>query len=316
MGLFRRGTRRDPPDSPRDPEFGYLSVREAGVLRSQVRQAFAERGLEVTVYAGVVVDSAGRRFGLGNLAAVCHGDRRGERSWPAVIRDHVGKVLRAVDGPDPMATLDADQVRARLYPRVVSEDTLPASGTYRYGHVPGPGLREVLALDLPEAVQMLGRDTVEKFGDPAELRIRAVNNLRSLPVERHGTVRAGRGAGFDVLLGDSFFTASRVLVLDDVVGRVTGRRLGRDGALVALPFRHQLAFHVIDGAGVLPALQSMARFAASGHEDAAGAISPNVFWWREGRMTSLSEPDGDALRVVVDGEFQELLERLVWRRDS
>ncbi|MFF9479610.1 hypothetical protein [Streptomyces sp. NPDC014733] len=311
MGLFRRGPKRDPRDLPRDGEFSFFSDREGGVFRSQVRQAFAEQGLEVTVYAGVVTDSGGRRFGLGNLAAVCHRDRRGERSWPGLIRDHVGKVLRTMDGPQPLEILSTDEIRACLYPRVVAEETLPASDAFRYGREPAEGLREVLALDLPDAVQMLSEDSLRDVGDIAELRIRALNNLRALPVEGHETVRRPDGASFDVLFGDSFFTASRVLVLGELVERLMGTPLTADGALVALPFRHQLGFHRIHDAQVIPALQGMAEFAAAGHQDAAGAISPHVFWWRRGVMTPLSEPDGAGLRVVVDGDFQHMLERLV-----
>lgn len=311
MGLFRRGPKRDPRDLARDAEFTFFSDREGGVFRSQVRQAFAERGLEVTVYAGVVADSAGRQFGLGNLAAVCHRDRRGERSWPALIRDHVGKVLRTMDGPQPLEILTEDEIRACLYPRIVAEATLPASDAFRYGREPAPGLREVLALDLPDAVQMLSEDSLRDVGDVAELRIRAMNNLRALPVEGHETVRRPDGSAFEVLLGDSFFTASRVLVLDELVERIMGSGLTVDGALVAMPFRHQLAFHRIRDARVIPALQAMAQFAAAGHEDAAGAISPQVFWWRRGVLTPLSEPAGEGLRVVVDGDFQDMLERLV-----
>ncbi|UQA97168.1 hypothetical protein [Streptomyces halobius] len=311
MGLFRRGPKRDSRDLARDAEFSFFSEREGGVFRSEVRQAFAEQGLEVTVYAGVVADSAGRQFGLGNLAAVCHRDRRGERSWPTLIRDHVGKVLRTMDGPQPLEILSEDEIRACLYPRVVAQESLPEADSFRYGRQPAPGLREVLALDLPEAVQMLSEDSLADLGEVAELRIRAMNNLRALPVEGHETVRRGDGSAFEVLLGDSFFTASRVLVLDELVQRIMGTGLTPDGALVAMPFRHQLAFHPIHDAHVIPALQAMAQFAAAGHKDAAGAISPKVYWWRGGEMTPLCEPDGDGLRVVVDGDFQELLERLV-----
>lgn len=311
MGLFRRGPKRDPREGPRDEEFSFFSEREARFFRGEVRAAFAEQGLEVTVYAGVVADTAGRQFGLGNLAAVCHRERRGERAWPALVRDHVGKVLRTMDGPQPLQTLSDDEIRARLYPRVIAEDALPGSAPFLYGRVPAPGLREVLALDLPEAVQMLSEDSLEELGDVEELRIRALNNLRALPVEGHETVRRGDGSSFEVVLGDSFFTASRVLVLQELVERVMGAPLTPDGALVALPFRHQLAFHPIHDAQVVPALQAMAQYAATGHADAVGAISPNVFWWRGGAMTRLSEPDGDGLRVTVDGEFQDMLERLV-----
>ncbi len=160
---------------------------------------------------------------------------------------------------------------------------------------------------------MLTDDALARLGDHAHLRDRALRNLRGLPVEGHETVRDADGMCFEVVLGDSFYTASRVLDLDGVARRVTGLPLGEHGALVALPFRHQLAFHPIRDTTIIPALGAMASFAATGYEDTPGAISPYVFWWRDGTLTQLSEHDeerGD-LRIVVGDDFQELLERLI-----
>jgi hypothetical protein len=97
VGWLRRGPRRDGDDAPRDPEFAYFSQREAALFRGRVRATFAELGLEVTVYADHVIDDKGRRFGLGNLAAVCHQDRRGPRVWPGMIDRHIGLVVRAME---------------------------------------------------------------------------------------------------------------------------------------------------------------------------------------------------------------------------
>ncbi|MGW0464650.1 hypothetical protein ACWDX6_05135 [Streptomyces sp. NPDC003027] len=312
MGLFRRGPRRDGDDAPRDPEFTYFSEREAALFRGQVREAFAELGLEVAVYADLVSDDSGRQFGLGNLAAVCHNDRRGPRAWPEIVRRHVSLVLRTLDGPSALDTLLPEQIRAQLYPRVVSGEGIdPAS--FGYARTVAPGLYEVLALDLPESVMMLTDQALEPLGDLQHLRDRAMGNLRGLPVEAHETVRDADGMCFEVLLGDSFYTASRVLDLDAVVQRVTGRPLTEHGALVAMPFRHQLAFHPIRDTTIVAALGAMASFAASGYEDTPGAISPYVFWWRGGTLTQLSERDGDGgdLRIVVGDDFQELLEQLI-----
>lgn len=116
MGLFRRGPKRDGRDAPRDPEFSFFSAEEGTRFRAQMREAFAEHGLEVTVYADVVSDSSGRQFGLANLAAVCHNDERGPRAWPELVRQHVGMVLRTMDAPSALDTLPTEQIRAQLYP--------------------------------------------------------------------------------------------------------------------------------------------------------------------------------------------------------
>ncbi|WP_338673692.1 hypothetical protein V1460_11770 [Streptomyces sp. SCSIO 30461] len=314
MGLFRRGPRRDGDDVPRDEEFAFFSVGEAARFRGQVREAFAEQGLEVTVYSDVVTDSSGRQFGLGNLAAVCHNDDRGPRVWPEVIRGHVTTVLRTMDAPSALDTLPPEQIRAQLYPRVIGSDGLDPSA-FGYARHLAPGLCEVLALDLPESVMMLTDEALEPLGRIEELRERAMANLRGLPVEGHEVVEDAGGMRFDVVVGDSFYTASRVLALDTLAHQISGRHITADGALVALPFRHQVAFHVIRDAGIIPSLNGMAAFAASGYADTPGAITPYVYWWRDGTLTQLSDrtEDGEGLRIVVNGDFQDLLERLIGR---
>lgn len=311
MGMFRRGPKRDPRDTPRDPAFEFLSEGEGRLLRGLTREAFAERGLEVTVFADHMTDSAHRNYNLYNLAAGCHNDERGSRAWPALIRDHVDKLVRAMDAPSALDTLTHDELRARLFPRVTSDTNLPDDPAFLYAPAPAPGLREVLALDLPESVQTLPGDALAALGDLAELRLRAMNNLRALPVEDHDVVTHEDGGTFHLLAGDSFFTASRVLVLDDVVRRVTGKPLGPDGALVAFPFRHLLAFHPITGMDVVPALNALAGFAAARHEEAPGPVSPYVYWWHGRRLVQLSERVDDGIGITVGAEFQELLERLL-----
>jgi hypothetical protein len=312
VGLFRRKSRRDPRDTPRDAGFSFFSVHEAALFRAQVREAFAERGLEVDVYEGSVVDNAGRQFGLGNLAAVCHNDDRGSRVWGELIRRHVRMVLRTIEGPSALDTLPPAQIRAQLYPRVIRGDGLDAEN-FGYARYVAPGLYELLALDLPESVMMLTDDALGKLGDAGPLRDRAMANLRDLPVEGMETVEDDNGMRFEVVVGDSFYTASRVLALETLVRQATGQQLSENGALVAMPFRHQLAFHVIRDTSVIPSLTGMAVFAATGYEDTPGAISPYVYWWRGGTFTQLSHEaeDGDGLQVVIDEDFQELLERLV-----
>ncbi|MCF2527597.1 hypothetical protein [Yinghuangia soli] len=311
MGLFRRGPQRDPREAPRDPAFEFLSVEEGRRLRGLTREAFAERGLEVTVFADHMTDNLNRSYNLYNLAAGCHNNERGPRAWPSLIRDHVDKLVRAMDAPSAVETLPTDELWARLYPRITAADNLPDDPSFGYAPAPAPGLREVLALDLPESVQTLPAEALSTFGDIAELRLRAMNNLRALPVEDHDTFKQEDGTVFRVVMGDSFFTASRVLVLDDLVEKLTGTKLGPDGALVAMPFRHLLAFQPITGIDVIPALNAMAAFAAYRHEEAPGPISPYVYWWRPGRFVQLSDRVDDALSIVVGEEFQALLERLL-----
>jgi hypothetical protein len=47
-----------------DDALTFLTVTDAAVVRSLVREAFAERGLEVSMYPDHARDAAGREFGL------------------------------------------------------------------------------------------------------------------------------------------------------------------------------------------------------------------------------------------------------------
>ncbi|MQY15533.1 hypothetical protein SRB5_57150 [Streptomyces sp. RB5] len=294
---------------PRDDAFEFFSVHEGALFRRTVREAFAEHGLEVTLYAQHAADNTGRQFGLGNLAATCHHDDRGRRLWPQLIRRHISVLLRTLDGPSALDTMPAEQLLRRVYPRIVDSDLLDR-GHFGYARPLTPGLCEVLALDLPDSVMLLNDESLEPLGGVHALRAQAVRNLRSLPVEGHEAVEQDDGQRFHVVMGDSFFTASRVLVLDELVQQVTGRPLGPDGALVAMPFRHQLVFHPIEDISVIASLGGIARYAAAGHEDAVGPVSPHLFWWRAGELVQLSELDEGTLTVTVGADFQDVLERL------
>ncbi|MFD6490797.1 hypothetical protein [Streptomyces sp. NPDC060188] len=105
MGMFRRGERRHAVDLRRDGEFGFLSEAEAARLRTFVREASAERGIEVTVERGRATSGASRSLGLANLAAVCHNDSRGHRSWRSLVDEDV---VRSMGGPQALRTLPRD----------------------------------------------------------------------------------------------------------------------------------------------------------------------------------------------------------------
>ncbi|WP_127354109.1 hypothetical protein [Actinacidiphila soli] len=266
-------------------------------MRTFVREAFAKRGIEVTVEPGGVT-AQDRRFGLSNLAAVCHNDSRGPRSWRTLVDEHVDRVIRSMDGRQALRTLPHERLLAQLYPRFIPGEPalLKAFG---YGPQSVPGLLEVLALDLPETVDMLTADSLSDLGEITALRDRALQNLRAVRVDKHKVVREKDGTHFDVLMGGSYFIASLALVLDEVVRRYTKDAPAPDGILVALPHRHQLAFHVIRDSGVAPSLQTMARFTAVGFEESPGALSPSVFWWHEGSFTQVATQDSAGLHIKL-----------------
>ncbi|MCX4767886.1 hypothetical protein OG562_44495 [Streptomyces sp. NBC_01275] len=277
-------------------------------MRTFVREAFAERGIEVTVEPGRVTTDSGWRFGLSNLATVCHQDSRGPRRWRTLVDEHVDRVVRSMNGPQALRALPRERLLAQLYPRFIPGDPALVKA-FGYGPPSVPGLLEVLALDLPETVDMLTADSLSGLGEITALRDRAFQNLRAVRVDKHKTVRDKDGSHFEVLTGGSYFIASLALVLDEVVRRYAKDASAPDGMLVTLPHRHQLAFHIIRDGSVAPSLHTMARFAAAGFEQSPGALSPSVFWWHKGSFTQVATQDNSGLHIKLTQEAMDLAAR-------
>jgi hypothetical protein len=211
----------------------------------------------------------------------------------------------------PFDTATPEEVLANTYLRVLNADSLPSRDAFSYAREVADGLLEVFALDQPETVVMFRDEEVERFGMEA-LRQAGLTNLLAEPLGGHEVVTGLEDARLHVVMGESVFTASKVLVLRDVLRRTVGDTDTPYGALVCMPFRHQLAFHVPQDASTLPALQSLVTFAANGYDDGVGALSPFVYWWRDGRLHQLSRADPDGLlRVEVDGDFAAALHELL-----
>lgn len=318
MSVFRRDRRRsDGPGLARreraarpDPAFPFLSTAQGRRFRAAVRAAFAERGLETTVHADHVVSASGIRFGLHALASACRAAPGGERGWPVTVAAHVEAVVASTREPDALERGDREAVLAGVVLRVMSASALPDVEGLTYARPLGGDLVEVLALDLPEAVHLLGDHDVERFGE-ADLRAAGLANLLAHPVDDHEHLRLEVGGDLHVVSGRSVHVASRLLVLPDLLRRTLG---GGEpvptphGLLVGAATRHQLAFHVVRDGGVLPALQALAAATAEEYDCGVGTVSPWAYWWHDGRLVQLSTRGEDgALRIDVSPEFARVL---------
>jgi hypothetical protein len=309
MGLWSRRARREvePEVAGPDGAIGFFDARQGALFRALIRQAFAQAGLEVSVYADHVVDSGGRQFGLGNVAAACHYDPRGERAWPELTREHAERIVRAVDAPPPFETMSQQEVLAATYPRVIAAaDVLPEMA---YAREVAPGLVEVLNLDLPDTVAFFLDPHVERFGPVGDLRRAGLANVRRVQADEHEILEQ-QGGRVHALLADSMFMASAMLVLPEVTGRYEPAPDPDLGIFFALPFRHQLDFHLVRDRSAIPSLQLLAHFAAAGYQDAAGAITPEVYWWRPAGIERITRQTPDGIHIEVGHDLAAVLERL------
>jgi len=271
-----------------------------------VRAALAEAGVEATVYADHAEDARGRKFGMANLAAACHNDSRGERAWRKIVDSHIRNIVSGMDGQSPFTTMPPSDIFAATYLRLMpAEDVLP---NMSYARPIAPELAEVFNLDLPKTVAYFTDEHVTSLGYDA-LREAGLRNLRAVPIDEHRTLEHGGGT-VEVLLGESMFTASLLLVFEHVLDRY-GLKADPDlGAFVGVPNRHQLDFHVAADARAIPSLSTLAAFTAAGYRDSAGVVSPNVYWWRPSGLRRISTLTPDGPRIEVDAELQSVLETL------
>lgn len=300
VGLFKRNPK---PEEPADETLPELSISGAQRLRDLVRGSMAVAGYEVTVYAGHVEDADGRQFGLGSLARRLADPRVPARKWPEVVEDHIRRLLASVDGPDEF-DVPTEDILERTYLRLYEAGSLPDGDWWSYGREALPGVLELLALDLPDSVATFNDEQVAKHGLD-RLRTAGFANLRREEADERATFD-----GVEILVG-SMFMASTALVLRDVVLRTTGEARLPNGVLVAMPFRHQLLYHVPRDTGVVDALNAMAGNAAAGYDSEVGPISPHVYWWDDGEFQQITHRDDDGrIEVRVEGGFGEVFTRL------
>lgn len=129
---------------------------------------------------------------------------------------------------------------------------------------------------------------------------------------RHEEVRLDGHPVLYSVYGDAHSVATKSVVLPEVVAEVTGRRMPDAGALVAVPTRHLLAFHPIVDGSAADALNDLATYAVRAHDEGPGPLSPRVYWWHDGRLTSLTDID-DAPRTVEQRPPRELVDVMALR---
>ncbi|KJY21534.1 MULTISPECIES: immunity 49 family protein [unclassified Streptomyces] len=193
-------------------------------------------------------------------------------------------------------------VHARLLP--VGLITPEVAGGMRYARVVADELVFAYAYDGPTSVRSLTDKDVERVGIE-ELGQAAYSNLMRVPVT-HEEISLEGHATLQSVFGDSHFVASKALHLGELARQVTGASLPSAGALVVLPTRHLLAFHPIADGSVVDALNDLAMYALGAYEDGPGSLSPRVYWWHRGGLTSLTVVDEDTRTLSLQPP-QELL---------
>jgi hypothetical protein len=197
-------------------------------------------------------------------------------------------------------------LRLRLYPDE-SMGGLTPSGDGPVLRRLAPGVLIGLVYDFPDSVASVSETQLADWRRPeAEVIDLAGANTLAEPPPPHDTLDTGDGATFETMLGDSFYVASRVLGLAQVLpSKIT------NGALVGLPNRHALLWHPIEDLRVVRAMTAMAPLIQGLFRDGPGSISDQLYWSRDGELIHLPiTANRKGFDFSPPDEFVELLNGL------
>lgn len=206
--------------------------------------------------------------------------------------------------PDPLRN---------VYLRLVSEESIPAEAREHFGYLRpvATDLLAGIALDTPDNVRVLSdRDVALVEWETLVAAARA--NLLDEPVD-YDTVDLPGGAVLHILgHPESVFAASKALVFEEAVRAADGPELPAEGVLLTVPNRHNLVFYPLTDSHVGEAVNALAQFGQGAYEDGPGRISPRVFWWRAGTLTSITVFDHESRTMSISppDELMTIMRRL------
>ncbi|GLW73104.1 hypothetical protein Kpho02_54030 [Kitasatospora phosalacinea] len=205
-----------------------------------------------------------------------------------------------------------------VYLRLVAEESIPEEARPQFGYLRrlATDLLVGCVLDGPESVRLLDDRDVAGLGW-GELSAAGRANLLAEPVDYHTVDRPG-GAVLH-LLGhpESVFAASKLLVFEEAVRAAGGPAIPDEGVLLVAPNRHNLVFYPLADGHVAEAVNSLAMFGQGAYEDGPGRLSPRVFWWRAGTLTSIThfDPETRTASIVPPEELMAVMRRLAGAAD-
>lgn len=246
-----------------------------------------------------------QEYGLQNLAQLCHQCPGAE--WPSIVAKHfdalfdIGKETAELD----RLADDFDRVRRHLKVRLYPTDMQGLEFVVR--REPAPGLVEVLVYDLPNTIATVHPDSVKKWGrERDELFALGMQNVRADGRLAAQVTALDGGARVVSLVGDSFFSASHALFLEDYIDPATAH-----GAIVGVPNRHTVLYHAIEDLSVVSAIQSVLVATFGMFHEGPGSVSPNLYWWRGRALTHLpSRVRANSIEFSPPDDFVATLDAL------
>ena len=256
-------------------------------------------GLTLEAFDGEVATVRGRVDGLvalDDVRAACA--LRPVADWPAVVQEALEGLARSVEADLDLG--DLARTRPALRARVYTEGAVLADDVV---HRPlAEGLVEALVVEVRGAVRAVPPRVAAAWGEPVDdLLDLARRQVLDGGLLTRDVLDLG-GVLVHALQSPSAFAATHVSWLGTYVDPPPA------GLLVALPTRHLVLCAPVLGRGqVLEAAQVLLLNAAALEREGPGGLSPDLYWWRPGRLVLLP---GTPTSLSPPQEFVEVMDAL------
>jgi len=292
----------------------FFTAEEVRSFTTELRRDLAGRGFphELDPQAGTLqITPPGaepQQLTLISLAQVCRATPLSD--WPNSIKRHLDAMISALtDGRATVDQLGDDFDRARPLLRLrLYQDEYLESGVPMVYRTLAEGLIAVLVYDLPQSIATVPPDHLANWTRTEEELFQiGLQNVWSAGKLEHTTALLPEGATLDLLTDyRNPYAETHLLYLQEYLETVP-----RAGVLAAVPGRGQVILHRIEGIQVMEALNSLLRAVPEIFLERTSALSPHLYWWRDGTfklLPSLSE-DGQ-INFRPPAEFMEMLNGL------
>lgn len=292
----------------RDEALPFFSVREAARFRELFRKAHAKLGRTVTVVGDRAWGDDGSEMGLWNLAADCH--TYPQAMWPEILRDQIGATQ--IDPSNPFEGMSRTQILRNVYLKLWWASALPDVTWFPHARAVAPGLVELPSVHVRRTVIPMRPCDIDHYGGLDTLRRTGRDNLADLPVEQREMIETPEGGSFRVLLGQSSFTASRILTLERLVSQLFLDPAMPYGVLAAVPNRNEVAVHIIKDDTAIPTIVNLATFARLRSSSAPGPLSPHVYWVTPDRFEQVGGLDDEGrFQILYSPEFRDTMDGML-----
>jgi hypothetical protein len=312
MPLFGLLDKREAP-----PQWaGFFTFREYRAFIALVHDYFRSQQVDIAINDGVVTfHEDGHdwppafKCGLLNLAQSCR--QAHKRDWKQSVFQHFENLRKVQQNQKEFEEqiknfyLAYNLLAVRLWP----EKHMETVGEEKcIVHHDLDGIISTLAFDLPSAIRQVRPQDVALWDRPIdELFEIGLSNVRKMPRPRMSEVDIGDNIKLTLFSGDSFYVATYALLLKYYPSCV-----GTHGSLISVPTRHVVLCYPIQDINAIKAAHSLILVTNGIYNDGPGAISSNLYWYREDKFTLFPYEIVDkTLAIKPPDIFMKLLEGLV-----